>query len=118
MANPNIINVSTIFGNTASQNVATTTANVVQNASGSGTIYKINSLNIANINANPYSVTVELNVNGSNTAVIKNVVVPANSALTVIGKDTTFYLLENSSIQLNASANAALQAICSWEQLS
>jgi hypothetical protein len=118
MANPNIVNITSIFGNTAYMNVSTTTANIVQNATGTNTIYKINSINVANINANPYSVTVELNVNGSNTSVVKNVVVPANSALTVVGKDTTFYILENSSIQLTASANAALQAICSWEQIS
>ena len=118
MANPNIVNVATIYGNVATQAVSTTTANIVQNATGSNTVYKINTLSVSNVNNATYSITVELNVAGANTSIAKNIAIPANSALAIIGKDTMFYMLENSSLQLTASANAALQAICSWEQIS
>lgn len=118
MANPNIVNVTTIYGNTGTLAVTTSTANIVQNASSSGQIYKINMLSLANINTVSTSVTVELNVAGTNTALAKSVVVPANSTLTVIGKDTSLYLLENSSLQILGAANSTVQAICSWDQIS
>jgi len=118
MANPNIVNVTTIYGNTGTLAVSTTTANVVSNPTSSGNVYKINLLTIANYSNSNYSVTAELNVAGANTNIVKNVVIPANSSLAVIGKDTAFYLLENSSIQLSASQNSAFHAICSWEQIS
>lgn len=118
MANPNIVNVTTIYGNTGTLAVTSVTTNVVANPVSSGVIYKVNLLTIANINTAAYAVTADLNIAGSNTSLVRNVVIPANSALAVIGKDTAIYLLENSSIQLSTAANNAFQAICSWEQIS
>jgi hypothetical protein len=118
MANPNIVNVTTIYGNTAALAVSSTTTNVVSNPTSSGSIYKINLLSISNYSTNNYSVTAELNIAGTNTNIVKNVVIPSNSSLAVIGKDTAIYLLENSSIQLSTTQNSAFHAICSWEQIS
>lgn len=118
MANPNIVNVTTIYGNTATLAVSSNTANIVANPSGSGSIYKINLLSISNYATNSYAMSAELNIGGSNTYIVRNVVVPANSSLAIIGKDTSIYVLENSSIQLSTSQNSAFQAICSWEQIS
>jgi len=120
MANPNIVNVSTIYGNTSVLAVSTVTANVVQNPSSSNSVYKLNALTISNINTTPsaISITVELNQAGTNTALAKNVVVPANSSLVIIGKDSMIYLLENNSIQLTAGANSSLTAVASYEQIS
>lgn len=118
MANPNIVNVTTIYGNTATQVVSTTAANIVQNAASSNQVYKINSLSVSNINTVSSAVSLEINVAGSNTFIVRNVVVPANSMINIIGKDTSIYLLENSSLQLTAAANSVMQAVCSWEQIS
>lgn len=118
MANPNIVNVTTIYGNTAVLAVSSTTTNVVSNPTSSGNIYKINLLTVANYSTNSYAVTAELNVAGANTNIVKNIVIPANSSLAIIGKDTSMYLLENSSIQLSTTQNSAFHAICSWEQIS
>lgn len=118
MANPNIVGVVTIYGNTATQAVSTTTTNIVSNPASSSGVYKINLLSISNISTNAYAVSAELNNAGSNTYIVKGVTVPANSAITIIGKDNTFYLLENSSIQLSSvSQNSAFHAICSYEQI-
>jgi len=118
MANPNIINVASIYGNTGTLAVTTVAANIVQNATSSNQVYKINSLSVANINTVSTSVSIELNVAGSNTFLARSVVLPANSTLSVIGKDTSIYLLENSSLQISSIANNTVQAICSWEQIS
>jgi hypothetical protein len=120
MANPNIVNVTTIYGNTSTLSVSTTAANVVQNPNASGAVYKINSLTIANINTTPsaVSVTVEYNNAGTNTYIARAVTVPANASLTILGKDNPIYLLENTSLQLTAGVNTSLTAICSFEQIS
>lgn len=118
MANPNIVNVTTIVANTLTQNVTTSSANIVSNPSSSGAVYKINSLSAANINASAGSIDVQINNNGTVTNIAKGIVVPATSIITIIGKDNGFYLLENSSIQLTASANNTIHAICSLEQIS
>lgn len=120
MANPNIFNTSVIYGNTATLAVSTTTTNVVSNPSSSGYVYRVNALTVANINtsSNAVAVTVEYNNAGSNTYLARSVVVPANSSLVVIGKDTAMYLLENTSLQLTAGSNSSLSALVTFEQIS
>lgn len=120
MANPNIVNVSYIYGNTSTQAVSTINANIVQNPVSSGILYKINSLMVTNINtfASAVSVNVQINQAGTNTAIASGMVVPANSSLVILGKDTPIYLLENNSIQLQAGSNNSLSAFISYEQIS
>lgn len=120
MANPNIVNVSSIYGNTSTLTVSTVASNVVQNPSSSSSVYKINSLTIANVNTTPSAVaiTVEYNNAGTNTYIARAITVPANSSITVLGKDNPIYLLENTSLQLTAGSNNSLAAICSFEQIS
>ena len=118
MANPNIVNVSTIYGNTAIQVCSTVTSNIVQNAAASNKVLKINTLSVANINTVASSVSVELNQAGTTAFIARNVVVPANSSLVIIGKDSGFYLLENHSVQLTASGNNIMHAYCGFEEIS
>lgn len=118
MANPNIVNVSTIYGNTAIQTCTTTATNIVANPSSSNKILKINSLSVANINTTSSSVSVEVNQAGANVFIARSVVVPANSALVIIGKDSSIYLLENHSLQITAAANSVMHAVCSYEEIS
>ena len=49
MANPNIVAVTTINGNTTVQSITTAATAIVENGSGSGKVYKINCLIIANV---------------------------------------------------------------------
>lgn len=118
MANPNIASLTTAYGNTAIQVCSTTTANIVQNASSSNKIVKINTITIANINTAAASVSVELNQAGSNVFLVRSVSIPANSSMVILGKDTAIYLLENHSIQITAGANATMHAVCSFEEIS
>lgn len=120
MANPNIVNVTTIYGNTATLAVSTTTTNVVSNPSSSGQVYKVNALTVANINtlSSAVNINVEYNNAGANTYLARNVVIPANSSLVILGKDTAMYLLENTSLQLTAGSNNSLSALVTYEQIS
>ena len=49
MAAPNIVNVTTILGKTAVQQVTTSATAIVTNGAASGKVFKINALYIANV---------------------------------------------------------------------
>lgn len=119
MANPNIVNVSNILGKTVGASVTTTMSSMVSNSSGSGQIYKVNSLVVSNIDgANAADITVEFLDNGTAYKLASTITVPADATLVVISKETAIYLEENDSIRVQASANSDLQAVCSYEIIS
>ena len=119
MANPNIVNVTEIYGNTSVALMTTTQANIVANAANSGKIYKINSLYVANIQGtNATDVNVNF-MNASNAAfsIASTVSVAADSTLVVITKDSAIYLTEGTYIQANANVVSSLHITCSWDEI-
>ena len=120
MANPNIVNVTTIYGNTYGMAVSTVNTSFISNPAGSNSIYKINSVQAANINTAASSVNLYVSRGGTlaNTYIAYNIVVSANSTQVLVGKDTAVYLLENDSLYTFSSANNYLQILGSWEQIS
>lgn len=127
MANPNIVNVSAIYGNTSSFLISST-ANpfataLINNPASSNKIFKINSIVVANIDTvTAADITIRIfsqdDLGGTGTAIASTVSVPANSTLIVTDKTTGFYLLEDRSIGATASLANDLVVTCSWEELS
>ena len=123
MANPNIVNVTSIVGNSLSVAVATSATQLASNAASSGKVFKINSIVIANIDG---TVAADITVNiysaaalgGSPIAIASTISVPADASLIVTDKTTTFYLLENQSIGALASATGDLVATISFEEIT
>ena len=123
MANPNIVNVTSIVGNSLSVAVATSATQLASNAASSGKVFKINSIVIANIDG---TVAADITVNiysaaalgGSPIAIASTISVPADASLIVTDKTTTFYLLENQSIGALASASGDLVATISFEEIT
>lgn len=122
MANPNIVSVASIYGNTVyDTDIATSAASLVSNAASSGKILKINSLIIANIDGtNSADITVTLrNTSATIFSTLANTVaVPADATLIVISKDTSIYLEENMALYVQSSAAGDLSATCSYEEIS
>lgn len=119
MANPNIVNVTTITGKTAVANVSTTATAIVTNSSNSNQVFKINSLIISNVDGlSAADITIDLFRSDIATHVAKTVAVPADSSFTALEKNNSIYLEEGDSLRLTASANDDLQAICSYEVIS
>ena len=122
MANPNIVAVSNIYGKTVyDADIATSASELLENASSSGKILKINSLIIANIdgtNNADITVTLRTAVGSLLSTIAKTVSVPADATLVVISKDSSIYLEENMAIYVQASASGDLSAICSYEEIS
>ena len=123
MANPNIVNMSAMYGKTAGANLTTTSATaVLNNASGSGKCLKVNTLNVANYGASVANITIAWNnaasLGGTNFAIAGNVYVPAGSTLNIIDKSSTYYLEENTSLGATAGVANTLIVTCSYEDIS
>lgn len=119
MANPNIVNTTTINANMAVMTVTTTAANIISNAAASGKVYKINALTLANGNTTSTSnVTVDYQKGGTFYSVANNVIVPTSATLVVISKDSGIYLLEGDSLRVNSSVAVNMTAVLSFEEIS
>lgn len=124
MANPNIVNVAAIYGNTSTTSLSTTSAtSIVSNAASSGKVYKINSIVVANIDGtNAADITINLYsaaaLGGTATAIASTISVPADATLIVTDKTTSFYLLEDKSVGATAGTAGDLVVTCSWEEIN
>ena len=124
MANPNIVNVTTIYGNSSSTALSTTSAtSIVSNAAASGKVFKINSIVVANVDGTS-AADITINVysqaalGGTAYAIASTISVPADASLVVTDKTTSFYLLENQSIGAIAGAANDLVVTASWEEIN
>ena len=124
MANPNIVSVNSIFGNTTGIALTTTLTTVLlANTSASGKVFKIESIMVANVDGtNAADVTVDWNTNaggtGTSFALAATISVPADATLNLVDKNSSFYLMENQSIIGGASADSDLECIISYEEIS
>lgn len=119
MANPNIVNVTSILGKTALQAVGVTATAIVENNAASGEVFKVNSLLVSNIDGtNTCDITVQVVRSATSYALASTITIPADATLVIISKDTSIYLEEGDSITLLASAAGDLQAVCSYEEIS
>lgn len=116
MVAPNVINVTSILGKTDVLNVTTTTTVITTNAVASDKLFKINSLIVSNIDGvNNADISVDIFRSSVAYFITRTITVPADATLVVISKDMGIYLEEGDAIRCLASANADLQAICSYE---
>ena len=124
MAAPNIVNVSTIIGKTSKVALTTTSATtLVSNAASSGKVFKINMIQVANVDgANACDVTVDVHsaASGGGTAysLASTISVPADASLVVLDKNTALYLEENTSITATAGTASDLEVLVSYEEIS
>ena len=117
MAAPNIVNVATITGKTAVQAVGTSATAIVTNAGGSGKVFKVNALYVANIDgANVADITVDLFRSSTAYPIASTVQVPADATLDLMSK--AIYLEEGDTLRCTASAAGDLTAVCSYEEIS
>jgi len=124
MAAPNIVNVATIIGKSATIALSSTSATaIVSNAASSGKVFKINMIQIANVDGtNAADITISLysqdDIGGTAYALASTISVPADTTLVVLDKNTAVYLEENKSIGAKASVANDLVVICSYEEIS
>ena len=119
MAAPNIVNVTSIYGQTRGQDLTTTTTAGILTCA-SDKLLKVNSIIVANVDGtNAANVTISFydSSQSSAKALASTVSVPADSTLIVLGKDSPIYLEESDEIRGGASVNGDLEVIVSYEEL-
>lgn len=120
MANPNIVNVTNIYGKTVGAALTTSSADILTNSAGSGKVFKVNSVYVSNVDGtNNATVNVTWYDASTTTSfyLADVIVVPAGSTLKAITKDASIYLEEGDKISALASANSDLQIIISYEEI-
>lgn len=121
MASPNIINVATITGLTTYNAMASTAEIVIlNNPSGSGTVFKVNDIIVSNVDGSS-SADISLSYRsaagggGSAFKLAHTVAVAPDSVLVAIDRSSSIYLEENTCLTAQASAADDLNVIASYE---
>jgi hypothetical protein len=123
MANPNILNVSSIYGNTSYLIPSTTSATTwTALTPAAGTVNKIDNIVASNVTASVASVTVAINSSaagaGTNYRLVYQVPVPVNASIVVADKSTAFYLGEAQSIVVTVGTASAIELTASYEAIT
>ena len=123
MANPNIVNVSSIYGNTSYLIPSTTSATTwTALTPASGTVNKIDNIVAANVTASTATVTVAINSAaagaGTNYRLVYQVSVPVSASIVVVDKSTAFYLGEAQSIVVTVGTASAIELTASYEAIT
>lgn len=123
MANPNIVNVTSIYGNT-SYLIPSTTAATTWTAltPAANTVNKIDNIVAANVTVAPATVTVAINSAaagaGTNYRLVYQVPVPVNASIVIVDKSTAFYLGEAQSIVVTIGTASAIELTASYEAIT
>ena len=123
MANPNIVNVTSIYGST-SYLIPSTTAATTWTAltPAVGTANKIDNIVASNVTASNATVTVAINSAaggaGTNYRLIYQVPVPVNASIVIVDKSTAFYLGEAQSIVVTVGTASAIELTSSFEAIT
>jgi hypothetical protein len=123
MANPNIVNVTSIYGNSSylipSTTAATTWTALTPAAS---TVNKIDNIVASNVTSSAATVTVSINsaTAGGGTAyrIAYQISVPANASLILMDKTTATYVGESQSVVVTVGTASAIELTASYEALT
>jgi len=123
MANPNIVNVTSIYGNTSyliPSNTSATAWTALTPAA--GTVNKIDNIVASNVTSSAATVTVSVNsaVSGGGTAyrICYQVSVPANASLVVVDKTTAIYVGESQSVVVTSGTGSAIEYTAAYEAIT
>lgn len=123
MANPNIVNVTSIYGSTSYLVPTGTTATTwTALTPATGTVNKIDNIVASNVTGSAAAITVSINsaTGGGGTAyrIAYQISVPANASLIITDKTTAFYVGEAQSVVVTSGAASAIELTASFEAIS
>ena len=133
MANPNIVNVTSIYGNSAYVIPSNTSVSVAWTYNGStsltgltpsaGTVNRVTSIVVSNVTSSAATATVAISNNstyGSGTPyyIAYQISVPPNASVIVTDKTTSFYVTENQSVGVISGTGSALNYTATFEAIT
>ena len=116
MANPNIFSTSSIIGDTVYTNAVTAATTIISGEASK--VKKIGSIIAANYGTTDQTITIFISRAAVNYFITNQITVPARSTLLLLGREHSFYLLEDDVLRVNASAASAITVAISFETLS
>jgi hypothetical protein len=123
MANPNIVNVTSIYGNTSyliPSNTSATAWTALTPAT--STVNKIDNIVASNVTASAATVTVSVNsaTAGGGTAyrICYQVSIPANASLVIVDKTTSIYVGETQSVVVTVGTASAIELTAAYEAIT
>jgi hypothetical protein len=123
MASPNIVNVTSIVGNTSYLIPANTTANTWTALTPStNTVNRVDFITASNVTSSAATITVSVNsaISGGGTAyrLVYQVTVPAGSTLVVVDKTTSLYITDSQSVVVTSGTASAIELVASYEAIT
>lgn len=123
MANPNIVNVTSILGNTSYFIPANTSANAWTALTPAvGTVNRVTSIVASNVTASAVVVTVSVNsaTGGGGTAyrVAYQISVPSGASLIIVDKTTSLYIGETQSVVVTVGTASAIEFTAAYEAIT
>ena len=118
MANPNLVNVTSIYANSINGALGTTVTTDLLTCA-SDKLIKVNTIIIANIDGtNAATVTMGIiKASGSVVLFASTISVPADATLVLIDKNSSIYIEEGDILEGGASAAGDLTYTISYEEL-
>ena len=113
----NIVNVATITGKTAAVVTTASAVAAVTNTAASGLVYKINTILATNTSALAGDISVDFYRGVVGSLIAPAITVPPKATLSLIGKDTPFYLEEADAIRVFSDVPGNFSVIISYEIL-
>jgi hypothetical protein len=111
--NPNIVNVTSIYGGTATTIASNSLTALVTNAAASGTIIKVDTLIFTNIDSAGHTVTADVYRSPTSYPISYNVSVPPAAIYDAMAK--YIYLLEGDVLRVSADVASKVSVVCSYE---
>jgi len=133
MANPNIVNVTSIYGNVAYLIPSATSVSTVWTYNGTssltgltpaaGTVNRVTSIVVANVTSSAANCTVQISNNstfasGTAYSIAYQISVPPNASVIVTDKTTSFYVTENQSVGVISGTASALVYTATFEAIT
>lgn len=123
MANPNILNATSIYGNVTYLIPTATSATTWTSLTPAvGTVNRIDYIMAANVTGTAATITVSINsaTGGGGTAyrIAFQISVPANTTLILSDKSTAIYLGEAQSIVVTSGTSSAIEMTASYEAIT
>jgi len=133
MANPNLVNVGTIRGQTAYVAPSAVTVSVAWTYDGitsltgltpaADTVNKINSIMVSNVSGAAATITVGVSNNatyasGTPYYLAYQIAVPVGATLVIVDKTTPLYVTENQSVGVIVGTASALNIVATFDVLT
>lgn len=116
MANPNLLEITSILASSIQVTAPTTASTLITCPTGS--LYKVVSIYCANKTTSTQSVTITQSNGSTSYNIARQIDIPPDSTLQLVDKNTPLYVTEGENVQCLASAASSIDVNLYYEAMS